>query len=383
MAARPARSILRTAVVSLALVGGTLVVTPAPASALLPCGTLLTPPCSVAPDTVITGMTPTPNSANWVNRRTVEVTFDHSYPEGQGPPATDGDGNPTGPTTYECRLQAPEPQDWAPCTSPKAYTGLPDTDRGQPSAVHTIGVRAVHPDGTKDATPDSVSFRLDATEPDTHLLGAPTLVGPRQNLLLDNTATFQYAVLNHSDETNGDPVFRCTFDGRALPCPDTRKKTNGARTITGIKAGDHRFTVAGVDQAGNASRPPEAFAFHTPYNRVGTRRQINRMWTRVAAPGHYLDDYVVTRKKGSVLSRKFRNFNEVYLIVAKGPRHGRIRVDIGNTRVRTAKLSAKKFQRKRIVKVNIPGGRRTTGRIKVTVISPSGRTVMIDAIAVR
>lgn len=391
---RPARSALRTAVVSLALVGGTLSLTPAVTAAPPPAQVLPPPDCPVStvcptpatpPETEITGMTPTPNSTDWVNRRTVRVTFDHSYPEGEEPPATDADGNPT-PTTYECVLSGPgiETETRTDCTSPATFTGLPDTDRGDPDAVHTISVRAVHPDGeTRDQTPDSVDFRLDATAPQTYLLAAPSLVGPRQNLLLDNTATFQYAALNHTDESENDPAFRCTFDGRALPCPDIHGTNNGSRTLSGITPGDHRFAVAAVDQADNATRPPEAYAFHTPYNRVGLRRQVKRMWTRVAAPGHYLDDYVVTRRTGSVLSRKFRRFNEAYLIVAKGPGHGRIRVDIGNTRVRTTKLGARKFKRTQIIKLNIPGGRRITGRIKVTVISPTGRPVMIDAIAVR
>lgn len=399
MAARPLRTILRAVVVSLALVGTSLAVTPAAtadtepgagATSLLDpigevtCGLLNLPVCPTpptAPNTTITDMTPKPNKSNWVNRRAVTVTFAHSYPEGEEPPATDENGNPTPDTTYECSVEGPQPRGWAACSSPHTFTGLPDTDSGKPEDVHILKVRAVHPDGeTKDDTPAATDgFRLDATRPRTQdLYTSPELVGPGPfgSILLANRIDFTYI-------GTGLPLsFRCTFDGRNVPCADGGNGV-GRHTIANLSPGAHRFTANAVDQAGNTAPNPLSVDFAVPYNRVGTKKQVRRMWSRVAAPNHYRGDYVTTRKNGSFLSRRFTNFTEAHLVVAKGPRHGRIRVDLGNTRVKVQRLGAKKFRTKQLVKLNIPEGRAVSGRIKVTVISPSGRPVMIDAIVVR
>ena len=75
-------------------------------------------------------------------------------------------------STFACRLDGPGGTGtYAPCTSPKAYSGLPDGD-------YTFRVRATDPAGNPDASDATRSFTLDRTAP-----AAPAVASPLENAL--------------------------------------------------------------------------------------------------------------------------------------------------------------------------------------------------------
>lgn len=326
------------------------------------------------PDTEITAQTPATNADGWVTSRSVAFSFRFTYPEGQAPQPTEDNPNPQ--TNFQCRTQTPSqnsPTAWAACTSPVQLNNLADTDRADASKVHRFEVRAVHPNNRNaDASPAAVSFRLDATPPQTELLSAPVLEGPGQAYLLDNKAAFQFFGLG-----GGITGYVCALNARVFSCPETR------HTATGLGAGRYRFAVSARDQAGNVDPSPATFDFVVPFNRVGTKKQIRRMWTRVAAPNHFNDDYVITRTKGAFLTRRISGVREIAIVAPRGPGQGKIRVDLGKTRLKVIKFQAQRFQHKQMFRVVVPGGRPVSGLLRITVISPNGKPVYIDGLALR
>ncbi len=142
---------------------------------------------------------PTPAEQSW----TVDTT----------PPDTTLSGGPTGTTqstsadfgftadepgaSFECQLDSGP---WTPCTDPDGHAGLADGD-------HTYSVRALDALGNTDATPDSRSWTVDTTPPETSITGGPS--APTS----DTSATFGFS----ADEA--DSTFECRLDdGDWLPC---------------------------------------------------------------------------------------------------------------------------------------------------------------------
>jgi hypothetical protein len=125
--------------------------------------------------------------------------------------------------TFECALDG-EP--FAACTSPYTpATPLADGD-------HTLAVRAVNRAGVADASPASVTFRVDTTPPP-----APGLVsGPPAR------GTSTSAAIAFTGE--GDATFDCSVDGApASTCTSPLQ-------LTGLALGSHSVRVAQTDAAG-------------------------------------------------------------------------------------------------------------------------------------
>ena len=68
-----------------------------------------------------------------------------------------------GVASFQCRIDSSEPGDWAPCTSPKAYSGLAE-------GSHNFEVRAIDEAGNADQSPDPELERRhrSAHHPDRH-----------------------------------------------------------------------------------------------------------------------------------------------------------------------------------------------------------------------
>jgi outer membrane protein OmpA-like peptidoglycan-associated protein len=123
--------------------------------------------------------------------------------------------------TLECRLDGAA---YAPCADPVALTGLADGE-------HTLDVRAVY-GGLHDASPASITWRVDTTAPET------TFSGP-SGVVRRTTATF---------DLSGGDSYECRLDGGAFaPCPDPV-------TFTGLADGVHTLEVRARDAAGNVGR---------------------------------------------------------------------------------------------------------------------------------
>jgi hypothetical protein len=138
----------------------------------------------------------------------------------------------SGGTTYTCQLDAFTES----CQPNKGYANLSD---GQ----HTFTVTAIDAAGNSDPTPESYTWTVDATGPDTFIdqkPGDPS--GP--------DVTFTYT-------SGGDAVgYRCTLDsGTTVDC------NGGSKSYTGLSSGSHTFEVAGVDVFANEDASPAAYTW--------------------------------------------------------------------------------------------------------------------------
>ena len=144
--------------------------------------------------------------------------------------------------TFECRVDSAI--DWTGC-EPDQPTD--EFDAGGPLAdgAHTFDVRAVDSVGHRDPTPETRSFAVDATAPDsvlTELPPSPTN-NPRPRF------GFQLAApeaLAH---------FECSLDGAVFA------GCNSPLTTSTLADGSHAFAVRAVDQYGNVEATPAAHSF--------------------------------------------------------------------------------------------------------------------------
>src|SRR5439155_296782 len=155
--------------------------------------------------------------------------------------------NPTNQTTANFTFHATEPGStfecilngsaFAPCSSPAQYTVV--------DGSHTFQVRAIDQAHNPDPTPASFTWTVDTQAPDTVIDSAPA--DPTNS----NTATFTF----HGDLAGGD-TFQCQLDGQTPTACNS-----GTVTYSGLAAGEHLFTVAARDAAGNTDQSAAAFAW--------------------------------------------------------------------------------------------------------------------------
>ncbi len=164
---------------------------------------------TVAPDTTING-----GPTGTVNSATAQFTFTSTEPG----------------STFTCSLDGAS----APCTTPKSYSGLSD---GQ----HTFTVAATDSVGNADASPASRTWTVDTTVPDTTPPDTSITGGPSGTA---NSAAAQFEFTSTEAGT-----FTCSLDGTSTPC-------TSPKSYTGLTDGQHTFTVAATDTAGNTDPSP-------------------------------------------------------------------------------------------------------------------------------
>lgn len=128
-------------------------------------------------------------------------------------------------STYECRIDSTEEADFAPC--PRNFT-LPELADGD----HVFEVRAVDPDGNRDATPVVYQFTVDTKAPGTRAKGKP--------------AKGKSVKVEFSSKEDG-AKFECKLGkGEFKRCksPKIYRRPNGT------------VRVRAIDRAGNVDRTP-------------------------------------------------------------------------------------------------------------------------------
>jgi hypothetical protein len=134
--------------------------------------------------------------------------------------------------SFQCRLDGGA---FAPCESPKAYTGLAN-------GPHTFTVRAIDAAGNTGAAATR-SWTVDTVPPDTAVSSGPGAVSGSPS------ATFTFG------STEGGSTFVCSIDGRAYaPCVSPQ-------TYGGFGNGAHSFRVRATDAAGNVDPTPASYAW--------------------------------------------------------------------------------------------------------------------------
>ncbi len=171
---------------------------------------------TIAPNTTITG-----GPSGSTNDNTPSFTFDSSEAN----------------STFQCRLtrSGETPDSFAACSSSDSFGPL-TTDGG-----YTFEVKATDAAGNEDSTPESRSFTVDATAPETTITGGPS--GPTN----DNTPTFEFS-------SEAGATFQCSLDGAVFSdCTSPRNLTLGE--------GPHTFRVRAIDAVGNVDPSPGERAF--------------------------------------------------------------------------------------------------------------------------
>ena len=130
-----------------------------------------------------------------------------------------------GGVTFGCRLDA---ESFAPCSSPKPYTGLPGGN-------HTFRVRAVDRAGNQSGVTE-YTWTIDLQSPP-----APSIAAKPPNPSNESSPSFSFS------DSKGGVTFRCKLDSEPFgPC-------SSPKTYTGLSGGDHTFGVRAVAQGGNQS----------------------------------------------------------------------------------------------------------------------------------
>jgi hypothetical protein len=145
-------------------------------------------------------------------------------------------GNWSG-TWFQCALDAAA---FSQCSDQSTGTvGYSDLSEG----MHTFAARAVDWYGNVDPTPNTYTWSIDATPPETRIDGGPT------------TATAAASAISFSSADADTDHFACRLDGGApAPC------ISPYRPASTLGPGAHRLEITAVDAAGNADASP---AVHT------------------------------------------------------------------------------------------------------------------------
>lgn len=145
-------------------------------------------------------------------------------------------------TTFKCSLDGPGTTagTFAPCASPKSYSGLADGD-------YTFRVRATDSVGKTDQSPAARSFTVDTVAPKTTFTKKPK----KKIKTKLKTETVRTTFSSEAGAT-----FKCRFDNAGYaPCvsPYTVKaKSKGGR------GKEHTISVQTTDKAGNVGQPAVA-----------------------------------------------------------------------------------------------------------------------------
>ncbi|MFO0593676.1 MAG: Ig-like domain-containing protein [Myxococcaceae bacterium] len=130
--------------------------------------------------------------------------------------------------TFECSLDGAA---FSACTSPDALSALND-------GPHTFSVRAVDAAGTRDPSPATVSFTVDASEPDTVIATGPS------GSVASTTADFTFT------STKPNSTFECSLDGA------TFASCTASSSFTSLSDGSHTLQVRARDAGGNVDPSP-------------------------------------------------------------------------------------------------------------------------------
>jgi hypothetical protein len=172
---------------------------------------------------------PSPPSRTWTVDSAAPDTAITSGPSGtsSGTSATFRFSSNEALASFDCRIDG---GGWTACVSPQTLNSLPD-------GSHTYDVRARDAAGNVDATPESRTWSVDGTAPETTITGAPSGNS-------GSDVTFEFA----SSEAGSS--YECRRDGGSWSsCTSPLPYVN-------LSPGAHTFDVRSTDPAGNVDVTP-------------------------------------------------------------------------------------------------------------------------------
>ncbi|MBN8867750.1 MAG: PD40 domain-containing protein [Solirubrobacterales bacterium] len=141
-------------------------------------------------------------------------------------------------STFECRVDSTDDQEWQVCASPFTAPALND-------GSHTFEVRAVDPlDRTNE--PAKATFTVDTALPVADITGGPE----DGSYIASDSVEFTFV----SSKENS--TFVCAIDGGPFdPC-------TSPTPLTGLTEGEHTFSVKAIDDVSNEQSPPSTVTYN-------------------------------------------------------------------------------------------------------------------------
>lgn len=167
-------------------------------------------------------------------------------------------------------------------------------------------------------------------------------------------------------------TFTCSLDG----APGAR--CTSPRSLSGLAARTHTLAVWARDAAGDVDPSAATRTWTVPRN--NTTLGHSSGWTKAKGSGYYLNTYSTTTRKGASLSTAVSGARRIALVATKGPGHGKVKVLLGSTVLKTVSLAATRLSKRQVIAVvTFPSGR--SGTLKV-VVATSGKPVRIEGLGV-
>ena len=279
-----------------------------------------------------------------------------------------------------------EPDDGSPGDPRAAAVTLVDRDGGQLCTATTAGTAAaatascmITPTGEPrtitvgsvvtgtyaaddrgdDAALDLVVTVVDDVAPETSFVTAPAEILSSKRLS---------ASLLSSEAGSS---FRCTLDGRALPCAD------GAVAVDRLKSGTRVLEAAAVDEAGNVDATPVRAVFAVPYGPGGLKNLTG--WKRVKSSSAFGGSFWRSDPRGALLTSKgkVKKADVLALVVSTGRKAGSITVDLGRRDLGRYSLKTDETRDHMVLLLDLD--RRRSGKLEIRTLSK--KDVQIEGIA--
>src|SRR5829696_4951601 len=151
--------------------------------------------------------------------------------------ATDGSfdfNGSEGGVSFQCRLDGGS---FGACSSPKSYSSLAE-------GPHTFDVQATDAAGNAEAAPQSYTWTVDTTAPDTSVTAAPA-----------DPSSSSSADFSFTSTEGGSSSFECRLDGGSFA------SCTSPASYTGLADGSHTFRVRATDAAGNTDASAAIFTW--------------------------------------------------------------------------------------------------------------------------
>ena len=210
-----------------------------------------------------------------------------------------------------------------------------------------------------DAALDLVVTVVDDVAPETSFVTAPAEILSSKRLS---------ASLLSSEAGSS---FRCTLDGRALPCAD------GAVAVDRLKSGTRVLEAAAVDEAGNVDATPVRAVFAVPYGPGGLKNLTG--WRRVKSSSAFGGSFWRSDPRGALLTSKgkVKKADVLALVVSTGRKAGSITVDLGRRDLGRYSLKTDETRDHMVLLLDLD--RRRSGKLEIRTLSK--KDVQIEGIA--
>lgn len=191
--------------------------------------------------------------------------------------------------------------------------------------------------------------------------------GPANNSFALSTGAAFGLASNENSST-----FTCSLDGGAgTSCTSPREFSN-------LVAKTHTLSVWAHDGAGDADPTAATRTWTVP--RDNTALGHSAGWSKKTGAGYYRNSYSTSTKKGAALSTSVSGARRIALVATRGPGHGKVKVFLGSTLLRTVDLAAGTLRKKQLIPITTFASPRN-GTLRI-VVATSGKAVRVEGLGI-